>query len=184
MPLVTPEVMSELSKGKPVRGEISAHRDGHRRVVIIYPVGPASLGKPLRVPERFSVICCEEPVHAIQYGQPSRFDCVDYDVLYVDSPARLEDAVLELAGGPVTLLPWSPVRLVIRPEPRNWRIENNGRLQASAGSLGHALSFAYAAAQHEYEQNGVVPLLFRIEAGVEIWLPWLPDHDWLDDQDD
>ncbi len=85
-----------------------------------------------------------------------------------------------MAGGPVVLMALTPMRIVMRPEPGNWRVEQNGRLQGSMATEGQARAFAYAAAQFEYEFNGIVPHIFCVVNGMERREAWAPDHDFLD----
>lgn len=100
--IVTPEIQSKLEAGRPVGAELPAHRPGHRSLLFIYPIGASSRNSPPIM--SFNVKRYEATVESIEEGQnhPSTF--LDLEWALAGCLDALETAVLELAGGPVTLI--------------------------------------------------------------------------------
>lgn len=174
-----PEILALLAAGKAVRARLSALRQNHNRWVAVYSAGGSS-----DLP-RFSVVSYEVEARHDVPSLVARDVSSDYGVAYVEGIADLENAIIqfgsELEDAFVALV---PNRLVIRSEPQNWRIEMDGELLASAADRPDALGFAYAAAQHFYEYDGIVPAISLLNDGIEEALPWAPDHDFLDVPED
>jgi hypothetical protein len=100
--MVTPEIEAELAAGRPVGAELHAHRTGHRRLLFVYPVGASDRNSPPIM--RFNVKRYEATIEIIEEGQNNSSTFFDLEWASADSLDTLEDAILKLAGGPVTLI--------------------------------------------------------------------------------
>ncbi|SIP94238.1 hypothetical protein SAMN05880582_101105 [Rhizobium sp. RU20A] len=173
-----------LLRGQSLGAELTPSRPDHGRRIEIFSTRSGarvvSGESQLADPPRFSVVCREAHKAIVAAGQDSRFDCADFDVAYVATMDAVEAALREMADEIIDLVPMKPHRILLREESGQWRIEQDGLHIASQGSEGGARSFAYAAAQFEYEVNGIVSHVVVMREGIAYRQDWVPDHDFLE----
>ncbi|WP_377288091.1 hypothetical protein [Rhizobium sp. SG2393] len=173
-----------LLRGQALGTELTPRRPDHRRRLDIFSTGHGARvlpGESQQVdPPRFSVVCREAHQAIVAAGGDSRYSCADFEVAYVATIDAVETALSEMADESIALLPMMPHRILLREEHGQWRIEQDGLHIASEGTEGSAWSFAYAAAQFEYEVNGIVHHVLIMRDGIAHRQAWVPDHDFLE----